>query len=120
MLTQLSAATEWIVQGLEFEEGSAQIKLDSAANLDALIEHLMQNEKLHVQINGYTDSIGSAESNEGLSKQRAQAVSGYLENRGVEYFRIKALGYGERRPIAGNDSEQGRAQNRRVAILLLN
>ena len=120
LLTQLSAATEWIVQGLEFEEGSAQIKLDSAANLDALIEHLMQNEKLHVQINGYTDSIGSAESNEGLSKQRAQAVSGYLENRGVEYFRIKALGYGERRPIAGNDSEQGRAQNRRVAILLLN
>jgi outer membrane protein OmpA-like peptidoglycan-associated protein len=119
-LKGLSTASEWIVEGLEFEEGSATIKLDSAANLDELIDYLKQNQKLHIQINGYTDSIGTAESNENLSAQRAQAVSSYLEDRGVEYFRIKALGYGERRPIASNDSEQGRAQNRRVAILVLN
>lgn len=119
-LGQVSAVAEWIVKGLKFEEGSAQIKLDSTASLDRVVDYLSNKPAIHAQINGYTDSIGSAESNEGLSQQRAKSVSRYLQDKGIEFHRLKAIGYGERRPIASNDTEQGRAQNRRVAILVLN
>ncbi len=119
-IEQQALAAEWIIQGLKFAEGSTDIQVDTTVNLDKLASHLVQNKDLNVQVNGYTDSIGSAASNEVLSQQRAEAVSEYLQENDVEFYRIKALGYGERRPIASNDTEQGREKNRRVAILFLN
>jgi outer membrane protein OmpA-like peptidoglycan-associated protein len=114
-----SPAAEWLLEGLEFKEGSVDIELDSIHALGRLVNHLQQNEELSIQINGYTDSIGSATANLKLSQARAEAVADYLIKQGIEFFRIKALGYGERRPVADNQTEQGRVLNRRVAVLLM-
>ena len=113
------AAREWVVSGLKFEEGSAAIELGSIGSLEPLVLHLRENDGLAVQVNGYTDNIGSAAYNLKLSQERADAVAGYLVEQGIGVHRIKALGYGERRPLASNDTEQGREKNRRVAVLLL-
>lgn len=74
--------------------------------------------KTLIDINGHTDSTGSAGHNQDLSERRAQAVAGYLGGQGVEMRRISAVGFGATRPIASNASEQGRAENRRVEITI--
>lgn len=119
-LSVMSPASEWTIQGLEFEKSSAEIKLESAGNLDKLVDYLKQNKKLHIQVNGYTDSTGSAASNLKLSQKRAQAVADYLQQQGVDQDQINVLAYGERRPVADNETEAGRVKNRRVAVLFLN
>ncbi|MEE9447989.1 MAG: OmpA family protein [Arenicellales bacterium] len=117
-LNTLFSGAEWLIQGLAFEEASAEIKQSSAANVKVLAAYLQNNPKVSVQINGYTDSVGSAISNQALSLTRAQSVQAYLESQGIAFHRIKAVGYGERSPIASNASAQGRAENRRVAVLI--
>jgi OOP family OmpA-OmpF porin len=68
-------------------------------------------------IEGHTDSYGGDESNMALSRRRAEAVSGYLTNElGVPAFRLSAVGYGETRPIANNETAQGRERNRRIDV----
>ena len=74
--------------------------------------------KTLIDINGHTDSTGSAGHNQDLSERRAQAVAGYLGGQGVEMRRISAVGFGATRPIASNATEQGRAENRRVEITI--
>jgi outer membrane protein OmpA-like peptidoglycan-associated protein len=113
-------AQEWVVKGLKFKQGSVDLELDSTRNLKVLIEHLTQNSKLNIQINGYTDSVGSADFNLRLSQARADSVADYLVQQGIPFDRIKSLGYGEQKPLADNQLEQGRQRNRRVAILFLN
>jgi outer membrane protein OmpA-like peptidoglycan-associated protein len=119
-VSPFNPAKEWVVEGLKFKQGSADLELDSTQNLNELIEHLTQNSQLNIQINGHTDSVGSADSNLRLSQARADSVAGYLAQQGIPLHRIKALGYGEQMPLADNQLEQGRQRNRRVAILFLN
>ncbi len=71
-----------------------------------------------VDINGHTDSTGSAGYNQGLSQRRAQAVAGYLQAQGVDGRRFWVQGFGASQPVASNDTDAGRAQNRRVEIYL--
>jgi len=74
--------------------------------------------KTAILAQGHTDSTGSEEHNQDLSERRAQAVSNYLVARGVDPTRITSLGYGEGNPVASNETETGRRQNRRVDLLL--
>jgi outer membrane protein OmpA-like peptidoglycan-associated protein len=71
------------------------------------------------KIDGHTDSVGSEEYNLALSDRRAKAVFDYLTSRGVDPSRLKSQGFGESNPIAPNDTEAGRAQNRRVEITIV-
>ena len=112
-------AKEWVIEGLRFEKGSARIENSSLGSLDGLLRLLQQNLGVVVQVNGYTDNVGSEDTNQRLSQRRADAVADYLIKQGIDAFRITTLGYGERRPVAGNGTEQGRLKNRRVAVLLL-
>ena len=116
--TGYTPAREWVISGLQFEEGSADIDRASVDSLASLVTQLRENEALAVQINGYTDNVGSAASNLSLSQDRADAVAAYLVEQGIGKDRIKALGYGELRPIASNDTAEGRAQNRRVEVAI--
>ncbi len=118
-LSPFLSSREWVIEGLRFKEGSADIELNSIQSLNVLISHLKKNPTRNVQVNGYTDSIGSAQSNLHLSQARANAVASYLTQQGIEFYRVKALGYGERRPLGDNAHEQGRLLNRRVAVLFL-
>ena len=80
---------------------------------------LQKNERVVVEIAGHTDSIGSEEYNQGLSERRAESVKDYLVGKGVKAHRLSSKGYGEMRPVASNDTEEGRAENRRVEMVVL-
>jgi outer membrane protein OmpA-like peptidoglycan-associated protein len=89
------------------------------ATLDEVARTLVTHPQTYVDVLGHTDSVGSAEYNQRLSEQRARAVADYLVSRGVNPARIATRGYGLTMPIATNDTEAGRAQNRRVEIKIV-
>lgn len=84
--------------------------------LDSVAKVLIKFDETAISVDGYTDSSGSFEYNQMLSERRAQSVSNYLMQVGVDRLRIETRGFGERSAIASNDTEMGRAQNRRVEI----
>ena len=84
--------------------------------LDSVAKVLLKFDKTAINVDGYTDSTGSFEYNQSLSERRSMSVSNYLSQVGVDRLRISSRGFGERNPVASNDSEAGRAANRRVEI----
>ena len=84
--------------------------------LDSVAKVLLKFDKTAINVDGYTDSTGSFEYNQSLSERRSMSVSNYLAQVGVDRLRISSRGFGERNPIASNDSAAGRAANRRVEI----
>jgi outer membrane protein OmpA-like peptidoglycan-associated protein len=103
--------------GLLFDFDSDAIRGAARSNLDALASSLVKYPKSELMIVGHTDAVGSDSYNQGLSKRRASSASSYLHAQGVTR-NIKALGRGETEPIAANDTEEGRAQNRRVEVAI--
>lgn len=102
-----------------FEFDRADIRPESELELKEVLRLLQENPRWRVEIEGHTDSIGSAAYNQLLSQRRAEAVRQYLIERGVAAGRITARGYGASRPIADNKTEAGRARNRRTEILFV-
>ena len=84
--------------------------------LDQVADVLSQYNQTYIDVYGHTDSMGSDAYNQSLSERRAQAVADYLASHGVVAARLGTRGYGETQPIASNDTEEGRAANRRVEI----
>ena len=82
-------------------------------------EILEKNPTMKVEIQGHTDNVGSEAFNQRLSENRANAVKEYLISKGISADRLKAVGYGQSNPIAPNDTEEGRAMNRRVGMKVL-
>lgn len=103
-----------------FEFGSADLSGDGARNLDRLVTFLNLNEGRDVLIEGHTDSVGSAAFNQGLSERRAESVRGYLSDHGIQRNKLAASGFGLAQPVANNNSDNGRQQNRRVEVIIAN
>jgi outer membrane protein OmpA-like peptidoglycan-associated protein len=103
-----------------FDTGNAGLKGGATSNLNKLVAFLNQYPDRTVVIEGYTDSVGSEEYNQGLSERRADSVKAYLAGQGIGAIRLSALGRGESDPVAGNDSAAGRQQNRRVEVIISN
>ena len=106
----------WIIEGLLFDTNKSIIKPQSKAGLDNVINILKQNPDLKLQIQGHTDSTGSMELNNRLSRERAEAVKDYIMKEGIGDDRLTAIGYGPTKPAASNSTVAGRAQNRRVEL----
>lgn len=102
-----------------FEVGRAELLPSARQNIDDVIELLESEPGKRIRIEGHTDATGPAALNLRLSQQRADAVRAALIERGIEPGRMEAVGMGEDFPIASNDTEAGRARNRRVDIILL-
>jgi OOP family OmpA-OmpF porin len=103
---------------IRFESGKADIVADSAGLLDRLIETAMRCPNATIEIAGHTDSDGEEAVNRALSERRAQAVVDYLVRAGLPANRFTPIGYGSTQPLAGNDSEDGKAQNRRIEFVV--
>jgi len=109
--------TAWFsMDQIAFDSGSATLRPESQAQLDNIATVLTSCPSIHLDIAGFTDNVGSAASNLRLSQKRAGSVVAQLVNKGIPRDRLTAEGYGEEDAIADNSIEQGRAQNRRVAM----
>ncbi len=110
----------WVLVGVKFDFNTASLKEESYPILFHALQVLLNNPELRVEIQGYTDNIGPEDYNLEIGEERAQAVKDYLVGRGVSADRLTTKSFGESRPIASNDTEEGRAMNRRVEFKVLN
>jgi outer membrane protein OmpA-like peptidoglycan-associated protein len=101
-----------------FTTGKADLKPGATGNLNKLVAFLNKYPDRSVAIQGYTDSVGNEDSNQGLSERRANSVKSYLAGQGIGSERLSASGKGQSDPVADNDSAAGRQQNRRVEVII--
>ncbi|MDE6481302.1 MAG: OmpA family protein [Alphaproteobacteria bacterium] len=104
---------------ITFKTDSSDINANFYATLNSVAKVLKKYSNSTVMVSGYTDSTGSMEYNQNLSRSRASAVAAYLQGQGVAANRFEILGMGPSNPIASNDTAAGRAQNRRVEIKII-
>lgn len=102
-----------------FETGKWDLLPESFNELDELVKILSDNPNMVIEINGHTDNVGNDESNLALSQKRAAAVVTYLLGKGIVNTRLDSAGFGETQPVAPNDTEEGRALNRRVEFVIV-
>ena len=118
-MVRLQEGKQVVLDNIFFEFGSYQLAEESKVELDFLYNYMKQNPQMVIEIQGHTDNVGSPASNLTLSQQRAEAVRNYLTQRGILPERVEARGYGETRPVAGNITDEDRAQNRRTEFKVL-
>ncbi len=106
------------LSGVLFETGGDQLSANAQGRLDTVANALAAYPDRNILIEGYTDAQGSDEANRQLSQRRADAVRAHLESRGVPSERLRSIGKGETSPVASNDTPEGRANNRRVEIVI--
>ena len=108
-----------IPSGINFAYNSAAVQPQFQQTLDRVASVLGEYNRTYIDVYGHTDSTGSDAYNQGLSERRATAVADYLSSHGVQRARIGIRGFGETQPIATNETEEGRAANRRVEIKIV-
>jgi len=102
---------------INFDTGKSTVKPESKPIIDQIVQMLKSNPELKISVEGHTDSVGSPKSNKTLSDDRAKAVVKEIVAQGIEASRLSAVGHGQERPIADNQTEEGRAKNRRVELV---
>ena len=108
-----------VLNNLFFDTNKFDLKPQSRTELNRLIEFLRQYRDVQIEVSGYTDNVGSPESNLQLSQRRAQSVVEYLSGHGISTNRLRSKGYGEGHPLAANDTEPRRRLNRRIELHIL-
>jgi OOP family OmpA-OmpF porin len=103
---------------IRFETGRSTLDPDSGGLLDRLIETALRCPTANIEVEGHTDAAGDAAANQSLSEKRAQAVVDYLVKAGLPASRFTAVGYGSTQPVTSNDTEEGKAQNRRIEFVV--
>ncbi len=117
-LQRAEVGTVVILKNIFFDFDKSELKAESYVELDKLVEYLNHN-KVRIEIGGHTDNTGSREYNEKLSQDRAKSVYDYLVAHGIAADRLQYRGYGMQKPIDTNDTEEGRANNRRTEFTII-
>ncbi len=105
---------------VKFPLNASQLSPEAEQRLAEFAQRLKsENKNVYVEVQGHTDSTGDPSYNERLGSQRAEAVRRYLNQQGVALNRVATISYGEDQPVAPNDTREGRAQNRRVVVIVL-
>ena len=99
---------------VNFGSASAKLERDSFPRLDSIVEYMTHKPSSRIEVSGHTDDVGSADKNKVLSEKRALACRAYLVSKGIDESRIEAIGYGDERPVASNNTDDGRRKNRRI------
>jgi len=102
-----------------FDTGKSELRPESGPELDRLVTTLNESPKIVIEVGGHTDNTGSKEINAKLSQDRADAVREYFISKGIEPDRVGSKGFGESKPVAANDTDEGRQQNRRVEFVIV-
>ncbi len=110
---------KFITYGITFDVGKATIKPESMGEINRIVQLMNENPTLKFSVEGHTDSTGNATSNQTLSEQRSQAIVAKLVELGIAQDRLTAVGKGQNSPIADNNTDEGRAKNRRVEFVKL-
>ncbi len=118
-LEDLEVGEKIVVQNIYFEFNQANLRRESLATLNKIVEQLKKNPKIKLEIHGHTDNVGTKEYNQKLSEKRANVVMEYFIKNGISPERLKAKGFGESKPIASNETEEGRSKNRRTEFLII-
>jgi len=118
-LTPIEVGLTVRLKNIYFDFDKATLKSESFVELDKVVDFLKSNPSVSIEISGHTDSKGSDTYNENLSQGRSQSVVDYIIGQGIVSPRLEAHGYGEAKPIDSNDTEEGRANNRRVEFTVL-
>ncbi|RME95153.1 MAG: OmpA family protein [Bacteroidetes bacterium] len=105
--------------GLLFDFDSDRLLPATRQNLNEMANIMQQYDQTKIIIEGHTDSKGTESYNQALSVRRAESVASFLQAKGISRDRLTVVGYGESQPVASNDNEEGRAQNRRVEIIIV-
>jgi outer membrane protein OmpA-like peptidoglycan-associated protein len=103
-----------ILAGVNFDTAKATIRPESFPRLDTVVEFMAHKKSARVEISGHTDNVGDPKANKTLSEKRAQACRNYIVSKGIDKKRLDAVGFGDERPIAPNDTDEGRQKNRRI------
>ena len=103
---------------VNFETGSANLTADSTMQIQNFAKVLHAYPSVNIQVQGHTDNTGNSQANRVLSLQRATSVKMALLGSGVDAQRVDAAGYGQEKPVADNSTEAGRAENRRVTVMV--
>jgi outer membrane protein OmpA-like peptidoglycan-associated protein len=109
----------YTLKNVFFDTGKATLRKESSGSLNELVEAMKLKPRLIIEIAGHTDNVGSAESNLILSNDRANAVRDYLIRHGIDGKRVMSKGYGETQPVASNDTDNGRQENRRTEVRII-
>ena len=115
---EVKALFQKALQGIQFETGKDVIKKTSNLILNQIVKVLVDNPTYLIEVQGHTDNVGKPEMNLELSTKRANAVRNYFIVNKIEETRIKAIGFGDTKPVASNSTTQGKAKNRRVEFIV--
>lgn len=119
VMTPIEVGVTVRLKNIYFDFDKTTLKSESYVELDKVVDFLKQNGHVSIEIAGHTDSKGSDDYNLNLSQGRSQSVVDYLASQGIDKSRLQAHGYGETKPIDTNDTDEGRANNRRVEFTIL-
>uniref|UniRef100_UPI00404A12AE OmpA family protein n=1 Tax=Fulvivirga sp. TaxID=1931237 RepID=UPI00404A12AE len=115
----ISSGAETVLKNIFFQSNEFQLEEKSFVELENVVQFLTVNPTIRVEISGHTDNTGTAKANLELSNKRAQSVVDFLVMSGISKARITYLGFGDKKPIGTNDTEEGKALNRRIAFKIL-
>ena len=119
LLKKVAVGTSIVLKNIFFDYDKATLRNESIPELERLIKLLEEVPTMKIEISGHTDSRGTDDYNQKLSESRAKSVVAYLIEKGIASKRLEYKGYGESKPVATNDTEDGRQQNRRTEFMIL-
>ena len=116
---EAKAGKSFVIDNIFYTTNSAELKQESKIIIEGFAQYLKQNPTIKIEIQGHTDNVGNPKDNDALSNNRAFTLKSLLEELGIDAKRIKAKGFGSNKPIADNDTEEGRAKNRRTEFMII-
>jgi outer membrane protein OmpA-like peptidoglycan-associated protein len=118
-MSKIEVGVKVVLRNIFFATGKADVSDQSIMELERVVLLMNENPKVRVEVSGHTDNVGSAQTNKKLSEERAKSVVDYLVSKDVAAERLVPVGYGFDRPIESNDTEAGRASNRRTEFEIM-
>jgi outer membrane protein OmpA-like peptidoglycan-associated protein len=119
LIVKFELPAQITLEDVLFESGSAKLNPSSYKSLDELAAFMKRKTDMEIEIAGHTDNVGNESNNLVLSQKRSESVRNYLISKGISPTRLVAKGYGQSEPVADNDSDGGRRQNRRTEVRII-